>query len=137
MIEIPLILVIDDDPRIASAISLGLRASGLRVRCAPDALEGVSLARATRPDAILMDVMMPGMEGSIAAALMKDSDELRDIPVILISAMPEEELRARAAESAAAAWVCKPFRKEDLLRALQAALAIRQHAEVEATGFQG
>ena len=137
MNEIPLVLVIDDDSRIAAAISLGLRSSGLRVLCAPDALEGVSMARATRPDAILMDVMMPGMEGSIAAALMKDSDELRDIPVILVSALPEEELRARAAECDAAAWVCKPFRKVDLLRALQAALALRQREEVEAVEFQG
>ncbi len=136
MNEIPLVLVIDDDPRIVAAISLGLRSSGLQVLCAPDALEGVAMARAARPDAILMDVMMPGMEGSIAAALMKDSNELRDIPVILISALPEEELRARAAEAGAAAYVCKPFQKVDLLRALQIALRTRMEEEAEA-GFMG
>jgi CheY-like chemotaxis protein len=123
MNETPLILVVDDDPRIAAAIGLALRSTGLRVLTAPDALEAVSLARLTRPSAILMDVMMPGMEGSVAAALMKDSEELRDIPIILVSAMPEEELLSRAAEVGAAGAVSKPFRKVDLLRALRSALA--------------
>jgi CheY-like chemotaxis protein len=122
MNEIPLILVVDDDPRIATAIGLALRSSGLRVLTAPEALEAVSIARTAHPSAILMDVMMPGMEGSVAAALMKDSEELRDIPIILVSALPEEELRSRAAEVGAAGYVSKPFRKVDLLRALQSAL---------------
>jgi CheY-like chemotaxis protein len=121
MNDMPLILVVDDDPRIATAIGLALRGSGLRVLTAPDALEGVSLARTTRPSAILMDIMMPGMDGSVAAALMKDCEELRDIPILLVSALPEEELRSRAAEVGAAGWVAKPFRKVDLLRALQSA----------------
>jgi len=122
MNEIPLILVVDDDSRIASAIGLALRSTGLHVLTAPDALEAVSIARALRPSAILMDVMMPGIEGSVAAALMKDCEELREIPIILVSALPEEELRSRAVEVGAAGWVCKPFRKIDLLQALQSAL---------------
>jgi len=117
----PQILVVDDDSRIAAAIALALRSSGFKVLTAPDALEGVSMARHVRPYAILMDVMMPGMEGSVAAALIQDSDELRDIPILLVSALPEEELRARAAEVGAAGYICKPFRKLDLLRALQSA----------------
>lgn len=119
----PIVLVVDDDPRIAAAIGLSLRNSGLRVLTAPGALEGVSIARTARPSAILMDVMMPGMEGSVAAALMKDCEELRQIPIILMSALPEEELRSRAAEIGAAGWVAKPFRKADLLGALQSALS--------------
>jgi CheY-like chemotaxis protein len=120
----PLILVVDDDPRIATAIGRALRTAGLQVLTAPDALEAVSIARSARPSAILMDVMMPGMEGSVAAALMKDCVELREIPIILVSALPEEELQCRAAEVGAAGWVAKPFRRVDLLRALQPALAL-------------
>lgn len=132
MNEAPIILVVDDDPRIEAVVALTLRSAGMRTLVASDALEGVSLARSARPDAILMDVMMPGLEGSVAAALMKDSDELRDIPVLLFSAMPEEELRERASEAGAAGFFCKPFRKLDLLRAVHAALGLRAQVRVTA-----
>ncbi|HLF92098.1 MAG TPA: response regulator, partial [Planctomycetota bacterium] len=91
----PVILVVDDDPRIADALIHLLRSSGFRAIAAGDALEAVALARASKPEAILMDVMLPGMEGSVAAALLKDSESLKDTPIILASALPEEELQLR------------------------------------------
>lgn len=133
MNESPIILVVDDDPRIMAAAGLGLRSLGFRTLFASDALEGVSLARMAHPDAILMDVMMPGLEGSVAASLMQDSEELRAIPVVLFSAMPEEELSERAADAGAAAYVCKPFRKQDLLRAMKSALRCRSEGQAGVT----
>lgn len=131
MKDSPFVLVVDDDPRIAAAAALSLRSLGCRTLLASDALEAVALARMAHPDAILMDVMMPGLEGSLAAALIRDSDELRMIPVVLFSAMPQEELAERAAAAGAAAYVCKPFRKEDLLRAMNAALRLRCEGDAE------
>jgi len=123
----PLILIVDDDRHISKVIGFSLRQAGLRILTAHDAMEGVSVARNVHPDAILMDVMMPGVTGSMVSGLMKETPELRDIPVILISALPEEDLRSRAAEVDAAGYICKPFHKSDLLQMIQSVLARQTH----------
>ena len=109
------IRVVDDNAAILAVVAHTLAAAGCRPLTASTALDGVALARRERPDLILMDVMMPGLEGSVASGLMHEIDELREVPVLLMSALPEEELRERAAEAGAAGFLAKPFRKERLL----------------------
>ena len=119
----PLILVVDDTTCISDIIRHVLQGAGFRTRAARNALEGVALARLERPDLILMDILMPGMDGSMVSGSMKETDELKDIPVVLLSAMPEEEIRRRATDCGAAAFLPKPFRHEELLRCVERVLA--------------
>lgn len=122
MAEAPRILVCDDTASVGRAVVVLLGAAGYRAQAASGALECVSLARAERPALILMDVMMPGMDGAFAAGIFRDEPELEGIPVVLFSAMPEDELAAAAAEAGAAGWIGKPFKRDELVA------LVRKHA---------
>ena len=120
----PLVLVCDDTANIANIISLQLQAEGYNVLLTTTALEAFSLARKEAPALILMDVMMPGMDGAMASELMHDAPGLEGVPVVLISAMPEDELRERAQACGVQGYLAKPFTKQTLLD------TVRKHARV-------
>ena len=111
----PFILVCDDTKNIAQSILLMLQAEGYRALAAVSALECVAMARKEKPSLILMDIMMPGMDGAMACEAMRDHEELSGIPIVLLSAMPEDEVRARAEECGAKGYLTKPFSKRSLL----------------------
>lgn len=115
----PFVLVVDDDRNIAAVLAHLLRSAGFRVETAPGALEGVGLARKDRPDLILMDMMMPGLEGATAAQMIQSTEGLGGIPIVLISAMPEEDARRRMADSGAVDFIAKPFYRESLLSVIR------------------
>lgn len=118
MSQKPLILVCDDSRNIANSIVIMLQNAGYRATAVGNALEAVGAARRERPALLLMDIMMPGMDGAMASDLMRDSAELASIPIVLISAMMEDEVKAKAEEAGVAGWLTKPFRKDDLLAAV-------------------
>lgn len=122
MSERSTILVVDDTASILNVVAHTLAGAGYRPLTAATALDAVALARRERPDLILMDIMMPGLEGSVASSLMHEIEELRDVPVLLMSALPEEALRERAAEAGAAGFLAKPFKKERLLEIVRRTL---------------
>jgi CheY-like chemotaxis protein len=109
------ILIIDDDRNIAVVLAHLLRSAGFRAETASGALEGVGVARKDRPDLILMDMMMPGLGGITATRMIKDAPELVGIPVILISAVPEDEARRQMSDSGAVDFIAKPFYRDGLL----------------------
>jgi len=115
MSQPPLVLVCDDAKNIAHSIVFMLQGAGYRAQWAPDALECLHMARKERPSLILMDIMMPGMDGAMASELMAQYPELEGIPVVLVSAMPEDEVRAKAHDAGAVDFLCKPFKKDTLL----------------------
>ena len=115
MNDAPLILVCDDSKNIAQSIVFMLQGAGYRAEWAPSAMDCVSRARKVRPALILMDIMMPGMDGAMASELMGQYPELSGIPVMLLSALPEDEVRAKAHEAGAVDFLCKPFKKDTLL----------------------
>lgn len=112
----PAILVCDDSRPILQAVSLILKLAGYRVLAASTALEALGLARQERPAVVLMDLMMPGLDGSFAATVLHDEPSLAGIPVVLLSALPEDELREHVESSGAQGYITKPFRKADLLQ---------------------
>ncbi|MBF0334614.1 MAG: response regulator, partial [Alphaproteobacteria bacterium] len=102
------VLVIDDS--LATVRMLGEVLSDLcDVQVATEAAEGIALARAEAPDLVLLDVMMPGMDGFQVLAQIKANEGLRHIPVIMISALDEMEAVTRCIESGAADYLPKPF----------------------------
>ena len=111
----PFILVCDDSRPIAQSLVYMLQSAGYRAQCVHAALDCVAVARKDKPSLIIMDIMMPGMDGATASGLMKDVPEIEGVPVILLSAMPEDVVRVRAEDAGAAGYLLKPYRKETLL----------------------
>lgn len=119
----PFVLVCDDTRAIANAIVFMLHGAGYRAQAVDSALDCVALARKDTPDLIIMDIMMPGMDGATATGLMKDVPEIDGVPVILLSAMPEDQVRICAEDAGAAGFLLKPYRKEVLLNVVRNSLA--------------
>lgn len=121
----PFILVCDDTPAIAESLVVILKAAGYRAQAVDSALDCVSVARKGHPDMIIMDIMMPGMDGATASGLMKDVPEIAGVPVVLLSAMPEEQVKVRADEAGVAGYLLKPYRKSVLLDCVKRCVAAR------------
>lgn len=109
------VLVADDDPTIQQLVALNLEMEGYEVRLASDGAEAVTAAVEFAPHVILLDVMMPNMDGWEACAAIKARDDLADVPVVFLSARAQDADLARGDELGAAAYVTKPFDPVDLL----------------------
>jgi CheY-like chemotaxis protein len=114
----PQILLIEDDPRAASLMRVQLANHGYRVELALDAEQGLARADTLRPDAIVLDVILPGMDGWHLLARLKDRETLRSIPVVIVSITDEPR---RGFALGATQVLVKPVAQEDLLAALAAA----------------
>ncbi len=106
-----LVLVIDDDPVVADLMRRTLARDGYRVEYAENGERGLQLARQLRPDAITLDVMMPGMDGWQVMTRLKSDPELADIPVILLSIVDD---RKTGFALGATEYLTKPFDRERL-----------------------
>ncbi len=116
------VLVVDDEPLIAMALEAALEDAGYRVATAANGRQGLErLAEAPRPDLVLLDMMMPVMNGPAMLAAMAADPELAGIPVVVLSSLPEEAIRARVGEGAAAVLL-KPCTAEQVLGAIARAL---------------
>lgn len=113
----PRVLLIDDERVLARAMSLRLKAAGYQVSVAHDGKSGLALALDHRPDAILLDVKMPGMDGISLLEELLQRNETNDIPVVMVSASPS--CREEALEKGARYFFDKPYDSKTLLTALQ------------------
>lgn len=111
----PLILVCDDDRTIQSVIRMLLEGAGYRVQTACTALEGIGQVRREKPDLILMDILMPDFDGATASGLLREIPGFSTIPVVLLSALPRDEILERMRETGAVGFLEKPFRRKQLL----------------------
>ncbi|HEY8612689.1 MAG TPA: ATP-binding protein, partial [Roseomonas sp.] len=127
-----LVLVVDDDPASRELLSRFVVRDGFAVRCAHDGEEGLRLARQLRPTAILLDVMMPRMDGWSVLSALKADPGLSEIPVVMVSIVQE---RALAVSLGAADYLVKPVQWHrlrtvlDRYRAPGAALVVEVEAE--------
>ncbi len=119
------VLCIDDDPLIRQLLTLTLQKSGFAPLMAPDGPTGLALAAAERPRLILVDIMMPGMDGYEVCRLLKADPRTADIPLIILTAYPEPKLTTKAFQAGAALALTKPFEPEKLIATLRAALALK------------
>ncbi len=111
------VLVVEDEPLIAMALEAELADAGYGVVTAANGRQGLErLAEAPRPDLVLTDMMMPIMGGAEMLAAMAANPDLRGIPVIVLSSLPEAAVRARA--NGAAAILRKPYTAEEVLGAI-------------------
>ena len=108
------ILVIDDEAPIRLLCRVNLEAAGMEVREAEDGVVGLAAAREERPDAILLDVMMPGMDGwQVLEGLLEDK-RTQEIPIVFLTARAELRDQARGLELGGVDYVTKPFNPLDL-----------------------
>ncbi len=114
------ILVVEDDPKISSFVVKGLKQSGFAVDAASDGEEGLLLARATKPDVVVVDVMLPRLDGlSLIRRLRQDGIQL---PVLILSAKASVEDRVAGLQSGGDDYLTKPFAFSELLARIHALL---------------
>jgi DNA-binding response OmpR family regulator len=108
------VLVIDDEAPIRLLCRVNLEAEGMSVLEASDGLTGLAKAREELPDVVLLDVMMPGLDGwGVAEALLEDS-ETSSIPIIFLTARAEFRDRARGLDIGGVDYITKPFNPVEL-----------------------
>jgi DNA-binding response OmpR family regulator len=108
------ILVIDDEAPIRLLCRVNLEAEGIDVQEAANGASGLEIARREKPDAILLDVMMPGLDGwSVAERLLGD-EETRAIPIIFLTARADLRDRVRGMDAGGLDYVTKPFNPVEL-----------------------
>jgi len=108
------VLVIDDEAPIRLLCRVNLEAEGMEVLEAPDGARGLEVARSERPDVVLLDVMMPGLDGWRVAQEMLDDERTNEIPIIFLTARAEFRDRARGLDIGGVDYVTKPFNPLDL-----------------------
>jgi len=124
----PTILIVDDEPAVSDLLAYNLRKSHYEVLTAADGLEAVRLARASRPDLVLLDLMLPGMDGlDVCRELRKTGD----LPIIMITALGEETDRVVGLELGADDYVTKPFSVRELLARIKTVLRRAQAGKTE------
>jgi CheY-like chemotaxis protein len=109
------VLTIEDQPDIRRLIRMTLEFKGLSVLEAGDGEEGLALARQHLPDVILLDVMMPGMDGLTVKQALATDDKLRRIPVVIISALGRTTDVQAGLDAGVQAYLVKPFSPWELL----------------------
>jgi len=103
------VLVVDDEEYIQHILNFSFGAEGYEVITAADGEEAVKIARSEKPDIIVLDIMMPKMDGYEACKQIKADPQTQDIPVILLTAKGREVDRKLGAEAGADDYVVKPF----------------------------
>ena len=116
------ILIVDDDPIIVRLLTHFLSKSNYDVKSVTEGMEGLKIAFAEKPDLILLDVMMPGMDGFRFLELLKKGKRFANVPVLMISALIEEDQVLRALEAGATDYIVKPFSSRIVLAKVHKAL---------------
>jgi len=128
------VLIIDDEKDMTLMVRLNLRKTGrFEVGDENHAGQALATARAFEPDIILLDVMMPGMDGGDILALLKEDPKLRNVPVIFVTAtVLPEEIKSKGGSIGGYPYISKPFEIKALLTAIDDALALAARQQVKA-----
>ncbi|MDR7553974.1 MAG: diguanylate cyclase [Armatimonadota bacterium] len=122
----PRILIVDDEPGILELLRRRLEALGCQVAVLPGGSQVVAYAREHAPDLVLLDVMMPDLDGFAVCQQLKADPKTRDIPVVLMTARTETDSRVRGLELGAHDYVGKPFETAELIARVRAALRVKR-----------
>jgi len=109
------ILVVDDEEDILHFLELVLGDKGYEVTTAANGHEALARAQADRPDLILLDIMMPQMDGWEVLKLLRVDEETATLPVAMLSARTEAQDRVQGLQEGAIDYICKPFALQELL----------------------
>ncbi|HUW59177.1 MAG TPA: response regulator [Planctomycetota bacterium] len=114
------VLVIDDNVDITRALTVRLRAAGYELILAPDGATGLETARVEKPDVILLDIRMPGIDGFEVNRRLKTIPELAEVPVIFLSAHAQGAVRQEAWAAGGSCFLPKPYDAGQLMAVIEA-----------------
>ncbi|HYR69164.1 MAG TPA: response regulator [Candidatus Dormibacteraeota bacterium] len=109
------VLVVDDEPDLVRILQFGLQSAGYVVESASDGQEGLKKAREVKPDIILLDLMLPKLDGYKICRLLKFDERFKQIPIIILSARTQEGDQTLALEMGANRFVTKPYNFSEIL----------------------
>ncbi len=127
------ILVVDDERDIVELVRHHLVQAGYRVITASDGQQAIDLARRDRPNLVVLDLMLPVLPGAEVARSLRQGEETRDIPILMLTARGEEVDRIVGFELGADDYVVKPFSPRELVLRVQAILRREGHEEPHKT----
>ncbi len=119
------ILVIDDEALLQMGVVIRLKAAGFEVLTASDGMEGLEMARKEEPDLILLDLMLPKMDGYKVCRMLKFDAKHKNIPIIMVTARAQDVDKSMGAEAGANAYITKPFDHRELLDKINELLNIQ------------
>src|SRR5947207_2985098 len=116
------VLVIDDEENIIEFIRLGLRYEGFHVESASDGEQGITAAQRINPDLIILDIMLPGIDGLEVCRRLRANPITREIPVLMLTAKDDVRDRITGLRTGADDYLTKPFDFDELLERIRAIL---------------
>ncbi|MGH2688778.1 MAG: response regulator [Actinomycetota bacterium] len=112
------ILIVEDEKTLLKLESILLKSKGYRVVGATSGTEALALVQREKPDLVLLDVMLPGIDGFKVCAHLKGASETKDIPVVMLTARTRQEDIARGREVGANEYITKPFQSAQVTRVI-------------------
>jgi CheY-like chemotaxis protein len=128
------VLIVEDDALNVRLLEQVCRNSGYTTRSARDGVEGLEAIAAQLPDLVLLDVMMPRLNGYGVLEALRSDAATRDLPVVMVTAVQNDEARARCIELGADDYVTKPFRIAELRLRMESALAMYRYRQALLSG---
>ena len=125
------ILIVDDTPENLRVLGDMLDQQGYEVRIATSGPNALENATTSPPDLILLDILMPGMDGYEVCRRLKENDKLQRIPIIFISALAMPDQKTRAFQEGAADFVTKPFQTEEVVARVHTHLQVAKLEKLE------
>jgi DNA-binding response OmpR family regulator len=113
------ILVVDDEPQLRHFIRMRLEANKFKVILASDGIEGLKKTQEEKPDLILLDILMPNLDGFGMLRKLKEDDKTKSIPVIILTAQDKPQNISRALEIGANDYMAKPFESKIMLEKIR------------------
>jgi two-component system response regulator MprA len=120
------LLVVDDEQSIIDFIRLGMKYEGARVEAAMDGLAALEAARRLRPNLIILDIMLPGIDGLEVCRRLRAQEATADLPILMLTARDEVSDRVAGLDTGADDYLTKPFSFEELLARVKAILRRQQ-----------
>jgi DNA-binding response OmpR family regulator len=117
------ILIVDDEVQLVEMVKLRLEANGYSVITACDGQEGLDKARIEKPDLIILDLMLPKIDGYKVCRMLKFDEKYKNIPIILFTARAQQEDEKLGKEVGADAYITKPFEPQVLLDKIKALIS--------------
>jgi two-component system cell cycle response regulator len=122
-----IVLMIDDEPTALEALKALLESEGYRLECATNGVEGMGMACDLQPDVILLDVMMPDMDGLEVCRRLRVDPQLAEVPIVMVTALDDQASRLQGIDAGADDFISKPYNKSELRARIRTITRLNRH----------